>query len=1028
MRYFSVASLVAILTAAAVLGLFYRYLAVNNLKYSVESSNFTLTRVFSNLIQLQYGSFMEQASRMPADALRSHGQTARFHRKILYYVRNTRVLKVKVFDPQGKTLYSSESSQIGEIKPKDYLGRKVTKTGIVASTLKYRKAFNAIKGDIQDRHVVSTYFPVRHHPGGKIKGVIEVYTDVTDLYREIQRKQVLVIAAVVLILALLYAAIFLIVRRASNLLERQSTRRKEAEAELARLGRILEDSSNEIYMFDAESLRFVQVNHGACENLGYTMAELRQLTPLDLKPKYTQESFEALIKPLRDGHKQHVFFETVHRRKDGSEYPVEVRLQLSRADKHPVFAAIILDMTERKHVQQELQRANEVFRGLLEAAPDAVVIVDQSGHIVLANQYSELVFGYAREELFGQSIKLLVPELLHQRHAAGREDFMRQLKVRHIGGILKLQARRKNGRKFPVEISLSYFKSHEGLLMIAIVRDISDRREAEQQLNWLASFPEMSPNPVIEVNRQGQVSYVNPIGRDLFPDLMKIGLAHPLISVIQPLLESRDEDNNVPLLLDTVIDNKTYQLSISRVPGESNYRIYVWDITIMQHMARELSHQARHDALTGLVNRHEFEIRLDRALVSVRNEDKQHAVLYLDLDQFKIVNDTCGHIAGDELLKQLTVLLQSHVRNSDTLARLGGDEFGLLLQFCPLENAVAVAEKIRQVVEDFQFSWEKRAYKISVSIGIAAINVESANLTEVMSAADAACYVAKEAGRNRVHTYRPDDAKTAQLQGEMRWIPRIRKALEEDRFVLYCQKILPLKEQGENIDHYEILVRLLDEEGRIVPPMAFIPAAERYNLMSAIDRWVVTETLKNLQEKKGNNDFFAINLSGQSFCDEQFLNFVTDQIKQTGIDPKRLCFEITETSAIANLTEATRFIDTLHGMGCLFALDDFGSGLSSFAYLRTLSVDFLKIDGSFVKDILTDTTDRTVVQIINQFGHEMGMRTIAEFVENVAILATLREMGIDYAQGFGIARPEPMFEGCGCVMATATKQQLKISN
>ena len=1008
MRYFSVASLVAILTAAVVLGLFYRYLAINNLKDSVESSNLTLTRVFSNFIQRQYGPFMAQASQMPADALRSHGQTARFHRKILYHVRNTQVLKVKIFDPQGKTLYSSESSQIGRIKPKDYPGRMVARTGIVVSTLKYRQTFNAIKGSIQDRHVVSTYFPIRRHPGGKINGVVEVYTDVTDLYREIQRKQILVIAVVVLILMLLYAALFLIVRRASDLLESQSTRRKEAEAESARLGRILEDSSNEIYTFDAESLRFVQVNRGARENLGYTMAELRQLTPLDLKPKYTQESFEALVRPLRDGYKQQVLIETVHRRKDGSEYPVEVRLQLSRADKHPVFAAIIQDMTERKHVQQELQRANEIFRGVLEAAPDAVIIVDQSGHIVLANQYSELVFGYTREELFGQSMEQLVPGLLRQRHAAVWEDFMRRLKVRRIGEILKLQARRKNGKKFPVEISLSYFKSHEGLLMIAIVRDVSEQQEAEQKLKWLASFPEMNPYPVIEVNRQGQVSYVNPIGRELFPDLMKTGLAHPLISVIQPLLESHDEGDAAPLLLDTVLDNKTYQLCIKRVPGDNKFRIYVWDITIMHHMAQELSHQASHDALTGLVNRHEFEIRLDRALISARNENKQHAVLYLDLDQFKTVNDTCGHIAGDALLKQLTVILQGHVRHSDILARLGGDEFGLLLQFCPLEKAMAVAEEIRQAIGDYQFIWEQWAYKISTSIGVVAINAESADLAEVMSVADSACYVAKEAGRNRVHAYQSNVGKTAQLQGEMRWIPRIRKALEENRFQLYCQKIMPLKDNVADIVHYEILVRMLDEQGDMVLPMAFIPAAERYNLMPAIDRWVIHEALEKLQTEARFIGFCAINLSGQSFCDEQFLHFVTDQIKQTGIDPKRLCFEITETAAIANLTEATRFIDTLHEMGCLFALDDFGSGLSSFAYLRTLPVDFLKIDGSFVKNILTDTTDLTVVQFVNQFGHAMGMKTIAEFVESAEILAILREMGIDYAQGYGIEKPQPL--------------------
>ncbi len=429
-----------------------------------------------------------------------------------------------------------------------------------------------------------------------------------------------------------------------------------------------------------------------------------------------------------------------------------------------------------------------------------------------------------------------------------------------------------------------------------------------------------------------------------------------------------------------------------------------------------LSYQASHDALTGLVNRREFERRLERALAAARDNRQVYALCYLDLDQFKIVNDTCGHVAGDELLRQLTVLLQGKVRDTDTLARLGGDEFGVLLDNCPLQQAEIVADLLRQTVKDFHFVWKEKAFVIGVSIGLVPINQDTGSLDFVLSCADAACYAAKDKGRNRVHLYRAEDGELAQRQGEMNWVARITHAIEENRFRLYYQTIMPLQNDAHEGKHFEILLRLIDDDGQIVPPMAFIPAAERYNLMPAIDRWVVSSAFglywKLFPEcDKGQErpcHTCTVNLSGPSLCDEYFLEFIKRQFALYKVPYKHICFEITETAAITNLSKAVDFIRELRSCGCRFSLDDFGSGLSSFSYLKNMQVDYLKIDGSFVRDMVDDPMDEAMVSSINQVGHVIGLKTIAEFVESEAVLARLREMGVDFAQGYCIEQPKPL--------------------
>ncbi len=430
-----------------------------------------------------------------------------------------------------------------------------------------------------------------------------------------------------------------------------------------------------------------------------------------------------------------------------------------------------------------------------------------------------------------------------------------------------------------------------------------------------------------------------------------------------------------------------------------------------REFVERLSWQASHDALTGLVNRREFEIRLGTALDKLYRQPSEHSLMFLDLDQFKVVNDTCGHAAGDQLLKHTSTLLHETLGASGLLARLGGDEFGVLLENCDANSAIGIAERLRLAVQELRFAWNGCVFSISASVGLVHV-AEADAMEETLRSADMACYMAKEKGRNRVQVYHPSDAELVERVGEMAWVQRIRNGLDEQRFCLFAQEIRSLNRDEPDRSGVELLLRLHDEDGKLVLPSSFIPAAERYGLMPLIDRWVVRNAFALLASRINSSELVqlsscAINLSGATVSDDDFIDYVHRQFDLYQVPPGMICFEITETSAIANLPSAKRFIQALKKLGCRFSLDDFGTGMSSFSYLKHLPVDYIKIDGSFVTEMLNSKVDRAMVETIAHIARVMGKRTVAEFVESNEILQALREIGVDYAQGYAIGKPAP---------------------
>ena len=686
--------------------------------------------------------------------------------------------------------------------------------------------------------------------------------------------------------------------------------------------------------------------------------------------------------------------------------PLEISVKVIRDKKNKAIGIIqrMRDLTESRKAEKALRRSEALFKELLNATPDPLIVASNDGTIMLVNSEFENEFGYKRDEIIGYKIEKIIPQKYVSSHIKMRTDYVFHPHSRPMGQDLKLEGLHKDGHIIPVDINLSPFIIDEEMFVVAAIHNISERISKEKELKRLASFPEFSPNPIIEFNEELTVTYSNPAARELFPTLIEESTTHEVFYNINELYSELKE--SVELIRNIEVGNSIFEQKIIYNPETNLFRMYIWDITKLRNLTNKMTYQATHDALTNLINRREFERRLEQANQETKFNNKNHSLCYMDLDQFKAVNDSCGHAAGDELLKQLSTEINSTIREADTFARLGGDEFGLLLVGCPIEKALTITESIRGIVESYRFHWDRKTFKVGISIGIAALNKKSGSTKEIQSAADTACYIAKEQGRNRVHIYEADSSITNKHANQTSWLNKINIALDNDNFILYFQKIVSIN--NNNHEHYEILIRMIDEDGKIIPPNSFIPAAERFDIISSVDSWVIKNTLLIMQEEKYKNINFSVNLSGQSLGDLNFMKDCIDQIDNSNINPDKICFEITETAMIENLSNAIRSISILRGLGCKIALDDFGSGLSSFAYLKNLPIDYLKIDGSLIKDLEKDNVNITMVSSIIHIAKSMGLETIAEYVENDTVLDILRGLEIDYIQGYGVAKPVPL--------------------
>jgi Amt family ammonium transporter len=675
---------------------------------------------------------------------------------------------------------------------------------------------------------------------------------------------------------------------------------------------------------------------------------------------------------------------------------------------------------------------------VIEACEVGLCLVDNHKRVLIWNSWLTECLSIPRHgtphpsvmELFSTLVGPKLDDMIQlalQQSEKGQKD--------HHNQPLQIQRyayRLKNGQM--LKVSVRPLMQHPGFCLMQINEAVARKRVqgsfsqhalTENRTHVILSSVE---DAVIVVNDQGVVEFLNLAAESMTGFQNHLISGRPLTEAYQVYDEAAATSDL--LTLEQILVDQSRELvllhreglsipiqqTITHLRGEDGRRegivLVFKDTSQSRKLAAQLNWQSSHDPVTRLYNRAEFDRRLSHVLAETLFEEGHHCLLYLDIDRFIVVNDNCGHAAGDELLRQLAALIKRSIRHSDLLARLGGDEFGILLTQCTLDAAERIAEKIRESVKSFRFAWGGKTFAQSVSIGMVPIDEQSQSVEQIFSFADMACLTAKEEGRNKIHIYDPVDSSAAKRHGEALWVTRIRTALEEDCFALYVQPIASVTRRDEKQEHVEVLIRMVDETSGLIPPGAFIPAAERFGLMPAVDRWVIDQVTRFINRHRAlclaSGRRFFVNLSGHSVCDEEFLQWILLRIRDQEIPAGMLCFEITETAAISNLTSAERFMRSLQRYGCEFALDDFGSGLSSFGYLKQLPVEYLKIDGAFVQDMLSNAIDNSMVDAINRIGHIMELETIAEFVESREILDRLREIGVDFAQGYGICKPFPI--------------------
>ncbi|HEY4366123.1 MAG TPA: EAL domain-containing protein [Steroidobacteraceae bacterium] len=688
---------------------------------------------------------------------------------------------------------------------------------------------------------------------------------------------------------------------------------------------------------------------------------------------------------------------------------------------------------ERAQYRNQFQDLEERSELALHGANDGLWDLDLDRKTTYYSPRWKSMLGYADDEVepLDDWQQLVHPEDLPRVHAAlrdhlsGKEPMFESVhRLRHRDGVWLWVVSRAKAR---------VDEHGRARRIVGVDLDVTERKLFEEALFKEKESAQITlqsiGDGVITTDSKCRIEYINPVAEQLTGWRLEHAQGHSLDEIFRSFHEETCEPLENPLAVAIrrarAIKSVRPMLLIRRDGNElyiescaSPIRdgagvvcggvLVFHDVSESRELNRKLSYHASHDILTGLVNRREFESRLERALKSARARESSFALCHIDLDQFKIINDNCGHSAGDALLGQVGALLKSKIRWRDTVSRLGGDEFGVLLESCSLEEGIRNAEALREAIRNYKFVWEERTFRLGASIGVVPISADNEDVAGLLSAADSACAAAKESGRNRIYSFQENDIDLMRRRREMQWAARINNALEDGRFEIFRQVIMPLQHAETGL-HYELLLRMRDEAGKIVAPDQFITAAERYGLTPSIDRWMIEHALRWLVSEADEREKLAmcsINLSGQSLGDDKFLPFVIEHFHRSGIDAKKICFEITETAAIASFSQANRFIHALKELGCRFALDDFGTGLSSFGYLKHFPVDFLKIDGSFVKEILHDPIDREMVRSINEIGHLTGKQTIAEFAENQEIIDMLRNIGVDYAQGYGIATPQ----------------------
>lgn len=695
-----------------------------------------------------------------------------------------------------------------------------------------------------------------------------------------------------------------------------------------------------------------------------------------------------------------------------------------------VLTGMIASEINRMHAERWLKRARHYAEEGMQHSPVAMLITNRSGRIRQSNHAFRDLSGYFARDIMNWDVQYFFPDPEQELI----EQCLDQLLSRQATH-LNIESRILDWKYQTIEIDLDCYSllddDGEVRNIVFQLEDITARKQADRQIDRLLKSIELSPVATVITDHNAIIEYVNPRFNELtgFSNSESIGQKTNINSsgktpratyeaMWARILEGREWQGE---LLNRRKDGSHYWARtiifpiIDQQGRITNFVSLQEDISEARRLSLKLEYEATHDQLTGLINRREFQRRLEQAIDEARVDEVTHALCFLDLDRFKVINDTSGHMAGDMVLRRIGHVLQEHIRANDTVARVGGDEFALILRHCDIQKAAAICDQVRRTVAGLSFPWDDQVFSVGLSAGLAVIDGQLTDTVELFKQVDAACYGAKDAGKNRVIIYSPGNRRLQQYREQSQWVPRLEHALAQRRFVLFAQPIYPLQQETA-LPHYEVLLRLRGDDGTLILPGEFLPTAERFGLAPRVDRMVFDGLYRFLTENASvaaRAGAFSINLSGASISEPGLLRHIISTISRGNLPPELLQFEITETAAVTNINQARHFMQQLRGIGSRVVLDDFGRGLSSFAYLKNLPVDMLKIDGLFVREILEDRTDHTMVRMINELAHSLGMETIAEFIETAPVMDSLRQLGVDYGQGYHMARPAAITELIG---------------